>query len=45
MSSDSQAELPIYASLGVPEIWLYDGHRAGIIELRDDSSSYCFSLG
>ncbi len=40
MSSDSQAKLPIYASLGVPEIWLYDGQHVRILELRDDNASY-----
>ena len=40
MSSDSRAKLPIYAGLGVPEIWLYDGKRARILELRDDPSEY-----
>ncbi len=40
MSSDSQAKLPIYADLGVPEIWLYDGRRVRILELRDDNSTY-----
>ncbi len=44
MSSDSQAKLPIYASLGVPGIWLYDGHRVRVLELRDDSSSYFETL-
>ena len=33
MSTDSDAKLPIYAGLGVPEIWLYDGRRARILEL------------
>ncbi len=40
MSTDSHAKLPIYAGLGVPEIWLYDGRRMRILELRDDSSGY-----
>ena len=40
MSSDSQAKLPVYADLGVPEIWLYDGQHVRILELRDDSRSF-----
>jgi Uma2 family endonuclease len=40
MSSDSEAKLPIYAGLGVPEIWLYDGRRARILELVEDQGSY-----
>jgi Uma2 family endonuclease len=40
MSSDSDAKLPIYAGLGVPEIWRYDGKRAGIFQLREDSTGY-----
>ena len=40
MSSDSRAKLPIYAALGVPEIWLYDGKRARMFEFRDDIAKY-----
>jgi Uma2 family endonuclease len=40
MSSDSAAKLPIYAGLGVPEIWLFDGRRARILELVEDQGSY-----
>jgi Uma2 family endonuclease len=29
-------KLPIYARLGVPEIWRYDGRRASILRLRGD---------
>jgi len=44
LSSDSGAKLPIYAGLGVPEIWLYDGRRARILELLPDDSGYADSL-
>ncbi len=40
MSTDSHAKLPIYAGLGVPEIWLYDGRRMRMLALRDDQSGY-----
>jgi len=29
-------KLPVYARLGVPEIWLYDGHAPKILLLSDD---------
>jgi len=40
LSSDSQAKLSIYAALGVPEIWLFDGRRARILELVETSGGY-----
>ena len=40
MSTDSDAKLPIYAGLGVPEIWLYDGRRARILELIETGRGY-----
>jgi Uma2 family endonuclease len=40
LSTDSHAKLPIYAGLGVPEIWLYNGLQMRILELRDDNSGY-----
>jgi Uma2 family endonuclease len=33
LSTDSGAKLPIYAAMGVPEIWFYNGRRAKILEL------------
>ena len=33
---DSSAKLPIYAALGVPEIWRYDGYAMTIHRLEDD---------
>lgn len=33
LSSDSSSKLPIYASFGVPEIWLYDGRKPRILLL------------
>lgn len=33
---DSSSKLPIYAALGVPEIWRYDGQRLTISVLRQD---------
>lgn len=30
-------KLPIYASMGVPEIWRYDGEKLSILELRGGS--------
>jgi Uma2 family endonuclease len=40
MSTDSPAKLPIYAGLGVPEVWVYDGRRMRILQLLDDGSGY-----
>ena len=34
---DSQSKFPIYVSLGVPEIWRYDGQRMTIHELQRDA--------
>jgi Uma2 family endonuclease len=39
MSSDSPGKFPIYADLGVPEIWRYDATRAEIW-LLNDSRAY-----
>lgn len=36
LSSDSKTKLPIYASLGVPEIWLWDNKRIQLLELSGD---------
>lgn len=33
---DSQAKFPIYAALGVPEIWRFDGKRLTIHRLQND---------
>lgn len=33
---DSRKKFPIYAALGVPEIWRYDGEELTIHQLRDD---------
>jgi Uma2 family endonuclease len=33
---DSSSKLPIYAALGVPEVWRYDGRGATIYHLRND---------
>jgi Uma2 family endonuclease len=37
MSSDSLDKLPIYASMGVPEIWRYDGKAAHFYKLVGES--------
>ena len=36
VSHDSIAKFPIYAALGVPEIWRYDGEALRIYRLRED---------
>lgn len=36
VTSESEGKFPIYASLGVPEIWRYDGQRAWMYQLSDD---------
>jgi Uma2 family endonuclease len=36
---NSGAKLPIYAALGVPEVWRYDGYRLTIHQLQQDQ--YC----
>ena len=33
---DSRSKFPVYAALGVPEIWRYDGHSMRIHHLSDD---------
>lgn len=33
---DSRSKFPIYAALGVPEIWRYDGEELTIHQLRED---------
>lgn len=35
MTSPSLNKFPIYARIGVPEVWRYDGERVSIFELRD----------
>jgi len=37
VSSESLAKFPIYAALGVPEIWLYDGQQARMHELAEET--------
>lgn len=36
ITSPSIDKLPIYAHLGVPEVWRYDGNRVLILRLEDD---------
>ena len=38
ITSPSLDRFPIYAQLGVPEIWLYDGERVKILRLSEDGS-------
>ncbi len=35
ITSPSISKLPIYARLGVPEVWIHDGDRISILTLRD----------
>ncbi len=37
VSNESISKFPIYAALGVPEIWLYDGQQARMYELVGDN--------
>jgi Uma2 family endonuclease len=37
VSNESLSKFPIYAALGVPEIWLYDGQEARFYELAEQS--------
>lgn len=37
ITSESLGKFPIYAAFGVPEIWRYDGERAQIYHLADQS--------
>jgi Uma2 family endonuclease len=37
VSHDSTDKFEFYASIGVPEIWRYDEHRAQIFHLRDQT--------
>ena len=36
-TNESLSKFPIYAALGVPEIWRYDGSRAQMYELNGDA--------
>lgn len=36
ITSPSMNKLPIYARLGVPEVWRYDGENLEILKLKDD---------
>lgn len=36
LTTESISKLPIYASLGVPEVWRYDGKKARFFALADD---------
>ena len=36
-TNESLSKFPIYAALGVPEIWRYDGKRVQMYELRDNT--------
>jgi Uma2 family endonuclease len=36
ITSPSINKLPIYAQIGVPEVWRYDGERLGIFKLGDE---------
>ncbi|MCI0387408.1 MAG: Uma2 family endonuclease [Acidobacteria bacterium] len=49
ISSDSTNKLAIYQSLGVPEVWIYNGRRMGVYHLTDQGyveapNSLAFSL-
>ena len=37
VTNESLSKLPIYAALGVPEIWRYDGRTAQFYELAGDA--------
>lgn len=36
ITSPSLSKFPIYARIGVPEVWRHDGERVAIFELRDE---------
>ena len=36
-TNESSSKFPIYAALGVPEIWVYDGKQVEIYCLKDES--------
>ena len=36
MTSSSLGKFPIYARLGTPEVWRYDGEKVAVFELRGD---------
>ena len=38
ISSSSLDQLSIYASLGVPEVWLYDGVALQVYQLQSDGT-------
>lgn len=42
---DSRSKLPIYAALGVPEIWRYDGQAMTIYHLSDASDEQQYLAG
>ncbi len=37
VSNESLSKFPIYAALGMPEIWLYDGQEARFYQLSEQS--------
>jgi len=37
ITSESLNKLPIYAKLGIPEVWRYDGKRLIVLELETDN--------
>ncbi|MEW6635711.1 MAG: Uma2 family endonuclease [Actinomycetota bacterium] len=40
ITSFSMNKLPIYARLGIPEVWRHDGRRLAILGLRRDGEGY-----
>ena len=38
ITSPSLNRLPVYAALGVPEVWIYDGEKLQVVLRRDDES-------
>jgi Uma2 family endonuclease len=40
ITSGSLNKLPIYANLGIPEIWRYDGQRLSVFILSLESKKY-----
>jgi Uma2 family endonuclease len=45
ITSPAVAKLPVYARLGVPEIWLHDGRAARILRLSGDQYEDCERSG
>ena len=45
VTNPTRPKLPLYARLGVPEVWLYDGHNTRILRLSGGQYESCDRSG